>query len=265
MSHALRTLYSVFLCTLLCVSVARMSDWRPRTEPDIRPVEESVVICLLHSFRPAAVIASWGHVPLRDVIAHCDRGFRTPVCPLAVDLYALLSFAASSYLPSYSSSDNMIFGYSFKPAVQTVKWIGHLLVHPVRASLTFRVHSMTNALLIHAFCPSRILLQPPMSKQTLVVGGIALNVFSLSDADTQNTERPEAAGKKPIAVLFLLHGRGGDADQIELVAKAILDEVHSKRKDAAGKGASAEEETHDLWIVTFVSVVLHFRGVDWSE
>ena len=158
----------------------------------------------------------------------------------------------------------MIFGYSFKPAVQTVKWIGHLLVHPVRASLTFRVHSMTNALPIHAFCSSRVLLQPPMSKQTLVVGGIALNVFSLSGADTQNTERPEAAGKKPIAVLFLLHGRGGDADQIELVAKAILDEVQSKRKDAVGKGASAEEETHDLWIVTFVSVMLRFWGVrDW--
>ena len=31
-----------------------------------------------------------------------------------------------------SSQTDMLFGYTLRPAVDTVKWIGHLLVKPVR-------------------------------------------------------------------------------------------------------------------------------------
>ena len=93
-----------------------------------------------------------------------------------------------------------------------------------------------------------------MHKQTLVVAGLAVNVFSLRDPEEgKEAEAEGTAGaensKKPVAVLFLLHGRTSRADHMELVAKAILDEVQARRKAAGG----AAQEKHDLWVVTFVS------------
>ncbi|KAI0749921.1 Alpha/Beta hydrolase protein [Daedaleopsis nitida] len=85
-----------------------------------------------------------------------------------------------------------------------------------------------------------------MSKQTLMVAGITVNVFSLSTPDTESSATAEGANQKPVAILFLLHGRTSRADHVELVAKAILDEVYAKRKSEEGKA-----ETHDLLVVTF--------------
>lgn len=87
-----------------------------------------------------------------------------------------------------------------------------------------------------------------MSKHTIVIAGITLNVFALEDADSENSER-ESISSKPVAILFLLHGRMSRADHVELVAKAFLDEVSARRKDPE----QASNEVHDLWVVTFVS------------
>ncbi|TFK86707.1 hypothetical protein K466DRAFT_549998 [Polyporus arcularius HHB13444] len=119
----------------------------------------------------------------------------------------------------------MLFGYSLRPAIDTAKWVGHLLIHP-----------------------------PPMKKQTLNVAGLSVNVFSLEepgedgDGDEGKDGRQETKEKKkkPVAVMFLLHGRMSKAEHMEYVAKAFLDEVHQRRK-----GAAEGEEVLDLWIVTF--------------
>ncbi|PIL32173.1 hypothetical protein GSI_05418 [Ganoderma sinense ZZ0214-1] len=82
-----------------------------------------------------------------------------------------------------------------------------------------------------------------MSKRTVVIAGITLNVFSLDNRDSE----PESTSPKPIAILFLLHGRTSRADHLELMVKAFLDEVSTRRRDPAQAG----KEAHDLWVVTF--------------
>ncbi|KAH9933665.1 Alpha/Beta hydrolase protein [Epithele typhae] len=74
-----------------------------------------------------------------------------------------------------------------------------------------------------------------MDKQTLTVAGLPVNIFSLKPA-------ADGTPPKPVAILFLLHGRTSRADHVELVAKAVLDEVHARGAEHAGK---------DLWVVTF--------------
>ncbi|RPD54297.1 hypothetical protein L226DRAFT_616977 [Lentinus tigrinus ALCF2SS1-7] len=92
-----------------------------------------------------------------------------------------------------------------------------------------------------------------MKKQTLNVAGITVNVFSLEEEQGEGAEQQTA--KKPVAMMFLLHGRTSKADHIELVAKAFLDEVYQRRKAGEGKGegegAGDRQEVLDLWIVTF--------------
>ena len=85
-----------------------------------------------------------------------------------------------------------------------------------------------------------------MSKRGIVVAGITVNVFNL---DNQEDGEDGTESRKPVAILFLLHGRESRADSIELVAKAFLDEVSARRKDPE----QATKEVHDSWIVTFVS------------
>ncbi|KAI0833760.1 Alpha/Beta hydrolase protein [Trametes gibbosa] len=75
-----------------------------------------------------------------------------------------------------------------------------------------------------------------ISKQTLTIAGLVLNVFWQPDARTPSD---------PVAVLFLLHGRMSDAEAIEPVARSILDEVHTRRTAAQGQKAD------DLIVVTF--------------
>ncbi|KAI0636155.1 Alpha/Beta hydrolase protein [Trametes polyzona] len=76
-----------------------------------------------------------------------------------------------------------------------------------------------------------------ISKQTLTIAGLVVNVFSQSDAATP---------ADPVAVLFLLHGRLSNAEAVEPVARAILDDVHERRK-ASAPGQKAD----DLIVVTF--------------
>ncbi len=109
-----------------------------------------------------------------------------------------------------------------------------------------------------------------MKKQTLNVAGLSVNVFSLEepgedgDGDKEQQDgrqETKEKKKKPVAVMFLLHGRMSKAEHMEYVAKAFLDEVHQRRK-----GAAEGEEVLDLWIVTFVSAACcacvrgEFRG-----
>ncbi|KAJ8481398.1 hypothetical protein ONZ51_g6024 [Trametes cubensis] len=75
-----------------------------------------------------------------------------------------------------------------------------------------------------------------ISKQTLVIAGITVNVFS----------RPSAVDA-PVTVLFLLHGRTrSDADS-EPIARGILEEVGRQREESQAQGTQAD----DLIIVTF--------------
>ncbi|OJT13891.1 hypothetical protein TRAPUB_9560 [Trametes pubescens] len=76
-----------------------------------------------------------------------------------------------------------------------------------------------------------------ISKQTLTIAGIVLNIFSQPNATTPTD---------PVAVLFLLHGRLGSAEDVEPVARTILDDVHVRRT-AAPEGQKAD----DLIVVTF--------------
>ncbi|KAI0654679.1 Alpha/Beta hydrolase protein [Cubamyces menziesii] len=75
-----------------------------------------------------------------------------------------------------------------------------------------------------------------ISKQTLVIAGITVNVFS----------QPSAVDS-PVTVLFLLHGRTrSDADS-EPIARGILEEVGRQREGSQAQGTQAD----DLIIVTF--------------
>ncbi|KAJ3002130.1 hypothetical protein NUW54_g6015 [Trametes sanguinea] len=81
---------------------------------------------------------------------------------------------------------------------------------------------------------------PEPKRQTLVVGGITVNVYAQHKAT-----RPDA----PVAVMFLLHGRNGSALKMEEFVYGIFEEVHARRRKAAGGGA--EGEARDLYIATF--------------
>ncbi|PCH42540.1 alpha/beta-hydrolase [Wolfiporia cocos MD-104 SS10] len=71
------------------------------------------------------------------------------------------------------------------------------------------------------------------TKQTIVIGGIAAHVYSQPNATD---------AQKPVAVLFLLHGRMGSAQDCDGVANATLQWIADQRK----KGGSAQ----DLLIIT---------------
>lgn len=78
-----------------------------------------------------------------------------------------------------------------------------------------------------------------ISKQTFNIGGIAVNVFALPGA---------TAPSAPVAVLFLLHGRTGKAENVAPNAESTLQWTDKHRKDAGVQG-------HDLIIVTLVGRV----------
>ena len=71
----------------------------------------------------------------------------------------------------------MLFGYTFRTAYDTVKWIGHLLLRPVGTRMSHvRVCLFSGRL---TALPSSTCNQPPMDKQTINVAGLSVNVFSL--------------------------------------------------------------------------------------
>ncbi|KAI8969856.1 Alpha/Beta hydrolase protein [Trametes punicea] len=77
-----------------------------------------------------------------------------------------------------------------------------------------------------------------ISRQSLVIAGLSVTVFSQPDAATPTD---------PVAILFLLHGRTSSAQDIEPTARGILDKVHEHRTNHLGLGGKAD----DLLVVTF--------------
>lgn len=80
---------------------------------------------------------------------------------------------------------------------------------------------------------------PKPQKLTLPVGGIQLNVFSPVPDPGNATSR--------VAVLFLLHGRLGKADNLEATATRLVEKSEDKRGSNPGGAALS------LIVVTFVS------------
>ena len=78
------------------------------------------------------------------------------------------------------------------------------------------------------------------SKQTLVVAGITVTVYSQPGAT-----RPET----PVVVIFLLHGRTGSARKMEEFVPGIFEGVTDAYRS---RHNSAEGQPQDLCIVTFV-------------
>lgn len=74
-------------------------------------------------------------------------------------------------------------------------------------------------------------------KQSLAVGGIQLNVFSLGD---------QGKASSRIALLFLLHGRLSKADALEVTATKLVEESEDRR-------SVSKENALKLVVVTFVS------------
>ncbi|KAI0077269.1 hypothetical protein K474DRAFT_1707442 [Panus rudis PR-1116 ss-1] len=69
-------------------------------------------------------------------------------------------------------------------------------------------------------------------KKSLVLGGIPVTVYS----NSQHTSRP-------VAVLFLLHGRYGSANAVEWVAESLLNGIRNREAERHAE--------HELLIVTF--------------
>lgn len=76
------------------------------------------------------------------------------------------------------------------------------------------------------------------AKQVFVIAGITVNVYSLS--------QQAKSGDKPVAVMFLLHGRTGSAQKMEEYVIKIFQELQLYRNGERGG------EGLDLYIATFV-------------
>lgn len=80
---------------------------------------------------------------------------------------------------------------------------------------------------------------PEPKRQTLVIAGLTVNVYSQPKAT-----KPDA----PVAIAFLLHGRNGTALRMEEFVNGLFDEVHARR-------TKHKDDAQDLYIVTLVSVM----------
>ncbi|KAI0353314.1 hypothetical protein OH77DRAFT_1438063 [Trametes cingulata] len=79
---------------------------------------------------------------------------------------------------------------------------------------------------------------PEPTRQTFVIAGITVNVYSQPKATKPGT---------PVAIMFLLHGRNGSALKMGEFVTGIFDEVHAHRRKYDG-------EAQDLYIATFVGL-----------
>jgi len=73
-----------------------------------------------------------------------------------------------------------------------------------------------------------------VNKQTIVIGGISINVYSQGSAETAT----------PVSVLFFLHGRNGSAQDCEWVAGSTLQWIDDRQRKSAGV------QREDLLVVT---------------
>jgi hypothetical protein len=81
-----------------------------------------------------------------------------------------------------------------------------------------------------------------VAKQTFVVGGIEVHVYSDRSPDT-----PQSC---PLAVLFLLHGRTSSAAELENITNILVQQTHDRRiRSEGGKQL-------DLIVATFASFPL---------
>ena len=85
-----------------------------------------------------------------------------------------------------------------------------------------------------------------LKRENVVVAGIQADVFSRS--------RAHGPAGAEVAVMFLLHGRGGAARKMEVYVEGLFEELAS----VGGGGASRRE----LVIVTFVSARVVCAGLD---
>ena len=76
-------------------------------------------------------------------------------------------------------------------------------------------------------------------RETIVVAGLPVNVFSDKDA---------AKAETPVVIMFLLHGRTGSARRMETYVHDIFEEIRARRSVHTG-----EKAAQDLIIVTIVS------------
>ncbi|KAL1939267.1 hypothetical protein VTO73DRAFT_10070 [Trametes versicolor] len=75
---------------------------------------------------------------------------------------------------------------------------------------------------------------PEPKKQTFVIAGLTVNVYSQPKATKPNA---------PVAIAFLLHGRNGSALRMEEFMLGIFDGIHARRAKHSG-------DAQDLYIVT---------------
>ena len=80
---------------------------------------------------------------------------------------------------------------------------------------------------------------PKPSKQTFIVAGLPVHVFS---------KDPLKDVSGDVAVLFFLHGRMGSADGVEPVVHLLFEEIHKKVTDTESR-----EVAKELIVVTYVS------------
>jgi len=81
-----------------------------------------------------------------------------------------------------------------------------------------------------------------VAKQTILVGGIEVYVFS-SSHETPLSGEDEGPVRKDVVAFFFLHGRGGSAEEIEPVARSMVEQCEAKER---GRG-------RELLVITFVS------------
>ncbi|KAG6861243.1 hypothetical protein C0995_002365 [Termitomyces sp. Mi166 len=71
-----------------------------------------------------------------------------------------------------------------------------------------------------------------LAKETLVIAGLEVNVYSVS-----STIIPE---RKEVVVLFLLHGRYGSAEEVDPIARSLIEQTQAKKS-----------KTRSLLVITF--------------
>ena len=93
-----------------------------------------------------------------------------------------------------------------------------------------------------------------VAKQTVLVGGIEVFVFSPGDSEMALRGHGEDEGlglaRKDMVAFFLLHGRTGSAERTEPLARSIVERCEAKEKDRG----------RELLVITFVSDRLGPQG-----
>ena len=82
-----------------------------------------------------------------------------------------------------------------------------------------------------------------VAKQTVLVGGIEVYVFSSNEMALGGHGDDEGLVRKDVVAFFFLHGRNGSAEAIEPVARSMVERCETKER----------ERGRELLVITFVS------------